>query len=115
MDNVIHKFISINNRSVSQDDVLKFIYNPDTNVKILNDMIDDCLRTNVITKDAEKAFCIFHLITVTRKRNQIPVFTIPSSGIRKKIVSASTFHEDIKDTFYKGIADNLLILINEAQ
>lgn len=115
MDNVIHKFISINNRSVSQDDVLKFIYSTDTNVKILNEMIDDCLRANVITKDVEKAFCIFHLITVTRNRNQIPVFTIPSSGIRKKIVSVSTFHQDIRETFYKGIADNLLVLINEAE
>jgi len=108
---IVRRFVSIYNRTITEQNVKDYIYNPETNVKDLLELVDDVITANVITRDKEKAFCLFHLVTALRNRNQIPIYRWPADGSRKKILNLSDWCDDLCKTFYKNLSNEVRNLI----
>lgn len=101
---IVLRFCSIYNRNVTEEQVKEYIYNPETNWQNLNECLDIVITLNVITKDVQRAFCVFHLIKSLRSRNQIPVYRWPSNGIRKKILDVGSWCDEVQNSIYKSLA-----------
>lgn len=97
-------FCTVYNRTITEQQVKDYIYNPETNCQNLHDALDEIMTLNVITKDVQRGFCIFHLIKALRSRNQIPVYRWPANGIRKKILNVSSWCDEVQNTIYRHLA-----------
>ena len=101
------RFCTVYNRTVTEQQVKEYIYNPETKSQHLHDALDEILRLNVITKDVQRAFCIFHLIKSLRNRNQIPVYSWPANGIRKKILDVNSWCDEAQNTIYRHLVSEV--------
>lgn len=100
---ILLTYCSIHNRTTTELGAKEYIYNPGTPWQDLNDALDHIICLNVITKDVERAFCIFHLIKALRGRNQIPIYRWPANGIRKKILDVNSWCDEAQDTIYRHL------------
>jgi hypothetical protein len=94
---IVRIYCSIYNKNYTNADVDTFIYS-DVTWQVLNELVDDVITMNVITKDFERAYCLVKLVTRLRELNQIPIYRWPSNGIRKKILNLSDWCDEVQDT-----------------
>lgn len=107
---IVRVYCSVYNRNYNQDDIVRFV-NSDVKWQVLNDLVDEVITLNVITKDSERAFCLVKLVTRLRELNQIPIYRWPSNGIRKKILNLSDWCDEVQDTIYGNLAKEVRRLI----
>lgn len=103
MSNPVINFCSIYNRHLTEKDVVNYIKS-ELNLEHLNRDLDYVICMNVITRDKERAFCIFQIVTELKTRNQVSIYRWPSNGNRKKITNLSDWCEEVETTIYKNLA-----------
>jgi len=111
MSTVIN-FCSIYNKNVTEQDVLQYIKS-ETDYEKLNRDLDHVLCMNVVTRDKQRAFCVFHIIKELRNRSQIPVYRWPANGLRKKITNLNDWCVEVQDTIYKNISTEVQNMFKE--